>query len=127
VFEGSWGNWAVEVKTGGFDVHAPKGLLEFCRRNPKFTPSVITAPGSESVPRRHGMHSVSWEEFLVSGTPKWDSPHSFANFGHQLTGTVVGSSDDGNFRKAFLFPKNLLLAVATREKSVSSHLFERKM
>jgi uncharacterized protein len=70
VFEGSWGNWAVEVKTGSFDVHALKGLLEFCRRNPKFTPLVITAPSSESVPRRQGILSVSWEEFLVSGTPR---------------------------------------------------------
>ena len=70
VFEGSWGNWAVEVKTGSFDVQALKGLLEFCRRNPKFTPLVITAPGGESVPRRYGLRSVSWEEFLMSGVPK---------------------------------------------------------
>ena len=69
VFEGSWGNWAVEVKTGSFDVQALKGLLEFCRRNPKFTPLVITAPGGESVPRRHGLRSVRWEEFLMSGVP----------------------------------------------------------
>ena len=69
VFEGSWGNWAVEVKTGSFDVHSLKGLLEFCRRNPKFTPLVITAPGSESMPRRHGLRSVTWEEFLTSGPP----------------------------------------------------------
>jgi uncharacterized protein len=67
VLEGSWGNWAVEVKTGSFDVHALKGLLEFCRRNPKFTPLVITAPGSESAPGRHGILSVSWEEFLIAG------------------------------------------------------------
>ena len=69
VFEGSWGNWAVEVKTGSFDIHALKGLLEFCRRNPRFTPLVITAPGSESVPRRHGIRSVSWVELLISGPP----------------------------------------------------------
>jgi predicted AAA+ superfamily ATPase len=69
VFEGGWGNWAVEVKTGAFDVHGLKGLLEFCRRNPKFAPLVITAPGMESVPRHHGLHSLSWEEFLVSGPP----------------------------------------------------------
>ncbi len=67
VFEGSWGNWAVEVKTGSFDIYALKGLLEFCRRNPKFTPLMITAPGSESV--RRGLHSVSWEDFLISGPP----------------------------------------------------------
>jgi predicted AAA+ superfamily ATPase len=70
VFEGSWGNWAVEVKTGSFDVHALKGLLEFCRRNPKFIPLVITGPRSENVPRRHGIRGLSWEEFLVSGTPR---------------------------------------------------------
>jgi uncharacterized protein len=69
VFEGSWGNWAVEVKAGNFDLHALKGLLEFSRRNPRFTPLVITAPGVESVPRRHGIRSASWEEFLVSGPP----------------------------------------------------------
>jgi len=69
VFEGSWGNWAVEVKTGSFDVQALKGLLEFCRRNPKFTPLVITAPGGESGSRRYGLRSVSWEEFLMSGVP----------------------------------------------------------
>ena len=72
VFEGSWGNWAVEVKTGSFDIHALKGLLEFCRRNPKFMPLVITASGSETVPRRHGLHGVSWEEFLISGPPGRD-------------------------------------------------------
>jgi hypothetical protein len=49
--------------------NALKGLLEFCHRNPKFTPLVIIAPGSESVPRRHGLRSVSWEEFLLSGPP----------------------------------------------------------
>jgi predicted AAA+ superfamily ATPase len=69
VFEGSWGNWAVEVKTGNFDTHALKALLEFCRRNSKFTPLVISAPGGESVPRRHGIRSTSWEEFLMSGPP----------------------------------------------------------
>ena len=69
VFEGSWGNWAVEVKTGSFDVHALTGLLEFCRRNSKFTPLVITGRGGESVPRGHRLRSVSWEEFLISGAP----------------------------------------------------------
>lgn len=69
VLEGSWGNWAVEVKTGSFDIQALKGLLEFCRRNPKFRPLVITAPGSEAAPRRYALRSASWEEFLISGPP----------------------------------------------------------
>ena len=67
VIEGAWGNWAVEIKTGSFDVHGLKGLLEFSRRNPRFTPLVITAPGEGAVPRRHGLRSVGWDEFLISG------------------------------------------------------------
>src|SRR5207302_11212866 len=70
VFEGSWGSWAVEVKIGSFEIQALKGLLKFCRRNPKFTPLVITSLGGESVPRRHGLRSVSWGRFLISGPPK---------------------------------------------------------
>jgi uncharacterized protein len=69
VFEGSWGEWAIEVKTGRFDAHSLKGLLEFCRRNPKFTPLVISAPNNEEIARRHGIRGISWENFLVSGPP----------------------------------------------------------
>jgi hypothetical protein len=69
VFEGSWGQWAIEVKTGRFDAHALTGLLEFCRRNPKFVPLVVTAPGGEDSARRHGIRALSWEDFLVSGPP----------------------------------------------------------
>jgi predicted AAA+ superfamily ATPase len=67
VFDGSWGKWAVEVKTGRFDVGALRGLLEFCRGHPAFKPLVISAPGDEEVARRHGIASVSWEDFLVGG------------------------------------------------------------
>jgi len=69
VFEGSWGEWAIEVKTSRFDTQSLNGLLEFCRRNPKFTPLVIYAPGNEEIARRHGIRGVSWEDFLVSGPP----------------------------------------------------------
>jgi predicted AAA+ superfamily ATPase len=69
VLEGSWGDWAVEVKTGSFDALGIKGLLEFCRRNPKFRPLVITAPGDEPLARRHGLVAISWREFLMSGPP----------------------------------------------------------
>lgn len=69
VFEGSWGKWAVEVKTGRFSGQDLRGLLEFCRRYSAFTPLVITAPGDEESARRHGLQSISWEDFLVSGPP----------------------------------------------------------
>ena len=69
VCDGSWGKLAVEVKTGRFDVQALRGLLEFCRRNPAFKPLVITAPGDEETARRHGIESISWEDFLIAGPP----------------------------------------------------------
>ena len=70
VFDGSWGKWAVEVKTGRFDSLALRGLLEFCRRYPAFTPLVISASGDEEIARRHGVASMSWEDFLISGLGK---------------------------------------------------------
>jgi uncharacterized protein len=69
VFQGSWGMWAVQVKTGRFDAQSLRGLLEFCRRHPSFKPLVITAPGDEKSARRHGIESVSWEGFLIAGPP----------------------------------------------------------
>jgi len=69
VFEGSWGDWALEVKTARFDLQSLKGLLEFCRRNPKFHPLVVTAPGDEAVAHQHGLSALSWKEFLLSGPP----------------------------------------------------------
>jgi hypothetical protein len=69
ILDGSWGKWAVEVKTGKFDIQALRGLLEFCRRNSAFTPLVISAPGGEEVAQRHGIQSISWEDFLVTGPP----------------------------------------------------------
>ncbi|MGA3371529.1 MAG: ATP-binding protein [Terracidiphilus sp.] len=70
VFNGSWGQWAVEVKTGRYDVQALRGLLEFCRRYPAFKPLVICAPDSEETARRHGISSISWEDFLIEGRPE---------------------------------------------------------
>lgn len=69
VLEGSWGDWAVEVKSARFELQNLKGLLEFCRRNPKFRPLVVTAPGDEAIAQRRGLSALSWEEFLLSGPP----------------------------------------------------------
>jgi hypothetical protein len=69
VFDGSWGEWAVEVKTGRFDGQALGGLLEFCRRHSTFKPLVITAPGDERVAKRHGIEAVNGADLLISGPP----------------------------------------------------------
>lgn len=70
VLDGSWGKWAVEIKTGKYDAQALKGLLEFCRRNPEFAPLVISAPGDERIASRHGVAAVNWRDYLVAGPPE---------------------------------------------------------
>ena len=41
ILEGSWGNWAVEVKTDKFRMSDLNGLLEFTRCHPTFRPIVV--------------------------------------------------------------------------------------
>ena len=66
---GTWGLWAVEVKTARFHSGEVRGLLEFCRRHPRYRPLVVTSPGSESIAARLGIAAVCWTDFLLSGPP----------------------------------------------------------
>lgn len=70
VMDGSWGKWAVEVKTGAFSARDLAGLLEFARRSPEFAPLVICEEQHGDVARRLGMRSIDWREFLWSGVLK---------------------------------------------------------
>jgi hypothetical protein len=67
VSEGSWGNWAIEIKTGKFQLTELRGLLEFCRRNPRFRPLVVTSPGNQAVVEGAQMTAIAWPDFLLSG------------------------------------------------------------
>ena len=67
VSEGSWGNWAIEIKTGKFQLNELRGLLEFCRRNPRFRPLVVTSPGNQAVAESAEIASITWPDFLLSG------------------------------------------------------------
>ncbi|MCX8091578.1 MAG: DUF4143 domain-containing protein [Verrucomicrobiae bacterium] len=64
VLLGSWGQWAVEIKTGEFGARDLSGLLEFCRRHPKFR-ALVLCPRA-SVPNRiPGVELMAWEDFLL--------------------------------------------------------------
>lgn len=78
VFEGSWGAWAVEIKTGRLDTASLRGLLEFCRRNRKFRPLVLSGRGGSSAARRAGIEVMPWERFLLNGPPKGNKPPTSA-------------------------------------------------
>jgi predicted AAA+ superfamily ATPase len=67
IIDGSWGTWALEIKTSAFHSAQLNGLLEFCRRYPRYRPLVITAPGDEPLATRLGLTTMNWSEFLLAG------------------------------------------------------------
>jgi hypothetical protein len=67
VFEGSWGAWAVEIKTRGLQASDLRGVLEFCARHPGFAPLILGEPGSEVVAERAGVRFMDWREYLRTG------------------------------------------------------------
>lgn len=67
VVTGSWGNWAIEIKTGQLAVQDVAGVLEFCRRYPDFQPALVCAPGHEPIGTATGVTTVSWPAFLLNG------------------------------------------------------------
>jgi hypothetical protein len=70
VLEGSWGEWAVEIKTGAFRASELTGLLEFVRRHPRFKPLVVCAEAGLATAERAGVPAVTWQEFLLGGPPR---------------------------------------------------------
>lgn len=69
VFQGSWGRWAVEVKTGPFQIDQLKPLLELVRRHPQLRPLVICDESGRATAERAGLAAVSWQQFLLGGPP----------------------------------------------------------
>lgn len=67
VLEGSWGRWALEVKTGPYSVRELAGLLEFVRRYPAYRPIVACTEAGLATAKRAGIGAVLWSQFLWSG------------------------------------------------------------
>jgi len=70
VIDGSWGPWAIEVKTGSLAVADLTGLAEFTRRFPRFRPLVLCDQASIAVAERAGLQAMPWHEFLLTGPPR---------------------------------------------------------
>jgi predicted AAA+ superfamily ATPase len=69
VLEGSWGKWAIEVKTGKFQSSELRGLLEFTRRHPGFRPLVVCSASERATAARANVPACTWQEFLLDGPP----------------------------------------------------------
>ena len=67
ILHGSWGRWAVEIKTGSYGHRDLAGVLEFCRRYADFNPLILCEPGYEAVAQQAGIAAVVWSSFLLNG------------------------------------------------------------
>jgi len=67
VTEGSWGSWAIEIKTGSFSTADLRGLFEFTRRSTKHRPLLVCDRAQLAAAVRLGVAAKSWEEFLLNG------------------------------------------------------------
>ncbi len=67
VIEGSWGGWAIEVKTGSCRTQDLKGILEFCRLHPRFQPLLLCNEGDEATGLDAGVATQDWMSFLLNG------------------------------------------------------------
>lgn len=80
VLQGNWGAWAIEVKSGPVHLTELRGLLEFTRRHPEFTPLLVCDETGRATADRAGIAAVTWREFLLAGPPgsrsRSDSPRS---------------------------------------------------
>jgi predicted AAA+ superfamily ATPase len=70
VLEGSWGAWAIEVKTGKISAVDLRGLGEFVRRHSKFRPLVVCDQEARLVAERAGFEATPWTDFLLHGPPR---------------------------------------------------------
>jgi hypothetical protein len=68
ILEGTWGAWAIEVKTGAVTTADLRGLGEFTRRHPKYEPLVLCDDERRSAVERLGLRAMAWQEYLL-GAP----------------------------------------------------------
>ena len=66
IIDGSWGLWAIEVKTGNIQAADLRGLLEFTARFPEYRPLLICEPAGILIAQRAGIPAQTWQEFLMN-------------------------------------------------------------
>lgn len=80
VLEGTWGSWAIEIKTGSVKTADLRGLFEFNRRHTSYRPLLICDSAALPLAERVGVEAVTWRNFLVHGLPRAvDAPEGAAS------------------------------------------------
>lgn len=70
VLDGTWGSWAVEVKTGPVELRDLRGIAEFARRHRGYAPLVLCDAEQRSAVERLGVEAQAWTDFLLTGPPR---------------------------------------------------------
>ncbi|MGB7979134.1 MAG: ATP-binding protein [Chlamydiales bacterium] len=69
IIEGSWGKWAMEIKTGSIESADLLGLLEFNKQHPEFRPIVLCDHSQVKHVERLQITALPWQEFLLGAFP----------------------------------------------------------
>jgi predicted AAA+ superfamily ATPase len=69
VLDGSWGRWAIEVKTGAVTAADLRGLAAFTERNSRYRALVVEGDEAVLAARRLGVAATAWQDFLLNGPP----------------------------------------------------------
>ncbi|MBI5485903.1 MAG: ATP-binding protein [Deltaproteobacteria bacterium] len=69
ILDGSWGAWAIEVKTGQVSSAELRGVGEFTRRFSGYRPLVLCDAEARVVVERAGLPAMEWMDFLLGGPP----------------------------------------------------------
>jgi uncharacterized protein len=67
ILEGSWGRWAIEIKTGAISTSELRGLTEFVQRYPEYRPLVLCDRTESRAVARLGIDTMSWPDYLLRG------------------------------------------------------------
>jgi len=67
VITGTWGKWAIEVKTGRVETSELCGLAELTRRFPSYRPLLIGDDAAHATADRVGIAFLPWRKFLLEG------------------------------------------------------------
>lgn len=67
VLEGTWGSWAIEVKTGAVSASDLRGVAEFVARHRGYRPLLVCDGPERRVAQRLGIAAVAWPDFLLAG------------------------------------------------------------
>jgi predicted AAA+ superfamily ATPase len=65
ILDGSWGKWAIEVKTGAVIAADLRGLAEFVGRNREYRPLILCDQPQAAAVERFEIEAMHWQDFLL--------------------------------------------------------------